>query len=100
VIRHTLIRLAEFGLYTKRAETLLTRNLDWAVVFTARYARRNRKTVHLGGEIAQTVKCRCRATWQPRAWYTRGRKQVNPLAGSWCSIVQTGKDCQEPAGLR
>ena len=25
--------------------------LDWAVVFTARYARRNRKTVHLGARL-------------------------------------------------
>ena len=29
----------------------------------------------------------------------RGRKQVNPLAGSRCGIVQTGKYGQEPAGL-
>jgi len=50
-------------------------------------------------EIAQTVKGICRPTWQPRGRYTRGRKWVNPLAGSRCGIVQTGKDDQEPDGL-
>ena len=51
------------------------------------------------GEIAQTVKGRYRPTWQPRGRYSRERKQVNPLAGSLCGIVQTGKEGQEPAGL-
>jgi len=50
-------------------------------------------------EIAQIVEGRCRPTWQPRGQYTRGRKQVNPPAGSQCGIVHTGKDGQEPAGL-
>jgi len=30
--------------------------LDWAVVFTARYARRNRKTVHLGATLRKPSK--------------------------------------------
>jgi len=30
--------------------------LDWAVVFTARYARRNRKTVHLGARLRKPSK--------------------------------------------
>jgi len=46
--KNTLTHLAEFGFYTKRAKTLHT---NWAVVFTARYARRNRKTVNLGARL-------------------------------------------------
>jgi len=30
-------------------------------------------------------------------WYAREQKQVNPLARSWCGIVQSGKEGQEPA---
>ena len=45
---------AEFGLYTKRVETLLEIRLGCG--FTARYARRNRKTVHLGARLRKPSK--------------------------------------------
>ena len=74
--------------------------LDWAVVFTARCARRKGKTVDLGARLRKPSKGRCRPTWQPRGRHTRGRKQVNPFAGFRCVIVQTVKGGQEPAGLQ
>jgi len=80
VIRNTLTQLAEFGLYTK-SRNVTNSKLDWAVVFTARYSRRKGKNSWSWRETGQTVKGRCRPTWQPQRPYTKGRKQVNPLAG-------------------
>ena len=74
-------QLSEFW-FTLEGRNVTNSKLDWAVVFTARYARRKRKNIWSWREKAQTVKGRCRPTWQPWGRYTRGRKQVNPLAGS------------------
>jgi len=73
--------------------------LDWVVVFTARYARRNGKTVHLGSRLQNLSKVVADLLVNHEGWYTREWKQVNPLTGSRCGIVQSGKKGQEPAVL-
>jgi len=69
------------------------------MVFTARYARRNRKTVHLGARLCKLSKAVVDLLKDHEGRYTREPKQVNLPAGSQCGIVQIGKDGQEPAGL-
>ena len=41
-------------IYTWREPNVTNSKLDWAVVFIVRYARRNRKTVHLGARLRKT----------------------------------------------
>jgi len=61
--------------------------LDWAVVFTACHARRNRKTVHLGARFRKPSRAVADLLGNHQGRYTRGWKQVNLLAGSCCGIV-------------
>ena len=86
------------NLVSTRGEPVVTNSkLDWAVVFTARYARRNRKTIHLGTRLRKPSKAAADPLNNHEGRYTREQKQVNPHAGSWCGIVQTGEEGQEPA---
>ena len=56
-----------------------------------------RKTIHLGTRLRKPSKAVAHPLDNHEGWYTREQKQVNPLAGSWCGIVQTGKEGREPA---
>ena len=86
MIRNTLTQLAEFGLHTK-SRNVTNSKLDWAVVFTARYARRKGKTVDLGARLRKPSKAVADLLGNREGDILRRRKQVNPLAGSPCGIV-------------
>ena len=84
------------GLFIHESRNVTNSKLVWAVVFTARFAKRNRKTVSRR-EIAQTVTGCCRPTWQPRGRYTGERKQVNP-ARNCASRHKRSRNCWPTLG--
>ena len=83
---NTLTQLTELGLNTKRAEMLLTRNYTglWFLLYVMRGEKE--KQLILARDCANRQ--RPLPTYLATTTrYTRGRKQVNPLAGSRCGIV-------------
>ena len=92
-----ILRLSRIQFIHEESRNVTNSKLDWAVVFTARYARRNRKTTHLGTRLRKPSKAVADPLDNHEGRYTKEQKQVNPLTVSWCGIVQTGKEGQEPA---